>query len=407
MINPGSSASFYIAVTSPGNAQANDVAPTFKPILTSTRSGMQYDGPEYSNIVIETLYDVELRLIDTESVLKPGATTIISVEAINNGNGPTSATIHLVDAPESWTYSIRVDGVIQETNSINLGVVYSGEYSIDVDVLLDVPMTEAAGEFHTITLELHPDGQDVESSDNHVSIDMITGSVKYPEYNTSSLDYHAMVGSTVALNGTVTNIGNALESSMDVGFDLSTSPPTNDVVAFLTAGVGGPTSELGNFLTFPMSAGSTKTIFVDVVVGENVPLNTRIVVTVFVEGGLNADGEIVRIEHQTLITVDQQRKIVMKLSEQDNRTDLTVGEFWLNMTSFSTQSEDIVYAISHPENWQVICDGTLVAADEETNISLPYLRTTDSLKDIRCEVQRIGGPYTGEVLVRASTLDGP
>ena len=34
-----------------------------------------------------------------------------------------------------------------------------------------------------------------------------------------------------------------------------------------------------------MSAGSTKLIFVDVVVGENVPLNTRIVVTVFVEGG--------------------------------------------------------------------------------------------------------------------------
>ena len=267
-------------------------------------------------------------------------------------------------------------------------------------------MTEAAGEFHTITLELHPDGQDIEFSDNHVSIDMITGSVKYPEYNGSSLDYHAMVGSTVSLNGTVTNIGNALESSMDVGFDLSTSPPTNDVVAFLTAGVGGPTSESGNFLTFPMSAGSEKTIFVDVVVGENVPLNTRIVVTVFVEGGMNSEGEIVRIEHQTLITVDQQRKIAIELSEQDNRTDLTVGEFWLNMTSFSTQSEDIVYSISHPENWQVMCDGTLVAIDEETNVSLPYMRNTDSLTDIRCNVQRTDGAYPGEVLVRASTIDG-
>ena len=183
VINPGSSASFYIAVTAPENAQANDVAPAFKPILTSTRSGMQYDGPEYRNIVIETLYDVELRLMDAESVLKPGATTIIGVEAINNGNGPTSATMHLVDAPESWTFSIRLDGVIQEGNSIDLGVVYSGENSIEIDVLLSIPMTEAAGEFHTITIELHPDGQDIEFSDNHVSIDMITGSVKYPEYN--------------------------------------------------------------------------------------------------------------------------------------------------------------------------------------------------------------------------------
>jgi hypothetical protein len=352
------------------------------------------------------LYDVELLLVDAESVLKPGAMTVIGVEAINNGNGPTSATMHLVDAPESWTYSIRVDGVIQETNSIDLGVVYSGENSIEVDVILNVPMTEAAGEFHTITLELHPDGQDTDFSDNHLSIDMITGSVKYPEYNGSTLDYHAMVGSTVSLNGTVTNIGNALESSMDVGFELSTSPPTNDVVAFLTAGVGGPTSESGNVLTFPMSAGSTKTIFVDVVVGENVPLNTRIVVTVFVEGGMDSEGEIVRIERQTLITVDQQRKIAMELSSQDNQSDLTFGEFWLNMTSYSTQSEDISYAISHPDNWQVTCDGRLVATNEETNVSLPYSRSTESLKDIRCEVQRLGGAYNGDVLVRASTLDG-
>ena len=36
---------------------------------------------------------------------------------------------------------------------------------------------------------------------------------------------------------------------------------------------------------------------------------------------------------------------------------------------------------------------------------MPYLRSTESLKDIRCEVQRIGGAYTGDVLVRASTLD--
>ena len=406
VINPGASASFYIAVTAPNNAQANDVAPTFKPILTSSRSGMQYEGPDYSNIVIETLYDVNLVLLDTESVLKPGATTVIGVGAMNNGNGPTGATIHLVDAPETWTYSIRVDGVIQETNSIELGVVYSGDNTVEFDVLLEVPMTEAAGEFHTIGLELHPDGQDVDFSDNRISIDMITGSVKYPEYNGSALDYHAMVGSTVSLNGTITNIGNALESSMDVGFEFSTSPPTNDIVAFLTAGVGGPTSESGELLTFPMSAGSTKTIFVDVIVGENVPLNTRIVVTVFVEGGLNAESEIVRIEHQTLITVDQQRKIALELSEQDNRTDLTVGEFWLNMTSYSTQSEDLSYAISHPDNWQVTCDRTLIATDEDQNVSLPYLRNTESLKDIRCEVQRIGGAYTGEVLVRASTLDG-
>ena len=406
VINPGSTASFYIAVTAPANAQANDAAPTFKPILTSTRSGMEYSGPEYSNIVIETLYDVELLLIDKESVLKPGGTTIMELEAVNNGNGPTSATIHLIDAPATWTYSLRMEGVIQETNSVDLGVVYSGDNSIAVEVLLFVPMTEAAGEFHTITLELHPDGQDVDFSDNDVTVDMITGSIKYPEFNASAHDYHAMVGSSVSLNGSITNVGNALESSMDLGFELSTSPPTNDVVAFLTAGVGGPTSESGEVLTFPMNAGSTKLVFVDVVVGDNVPLNTRIVVTLFVEGGLNDEGEVIRIEHQTLITVDEQRNIAMSLSTQDNRTDLEVGELWLNMTSSSTQSEDLSYAIAYPENWQVTCDGTLLPNNENNNVTLPYTRSTDAVKDIRCEIQRLGGQYDGEVLVTASTFDG-
>ena len=52
VINPGASTSFYVSVTAPQNAQANDVAPTINPILTSTRSGMSYTGPDYNNIII-------------------------------------------------------------------------------------------------------------------------------------------------------------------------------------------------------------------------------------------------------------------------------------------------------------------------------------------------------------------
>ena len=47
----------------------------------------------------------------------------------------------------------------------------------------------------------------------------------------------AMVGSSVSQRY-ITNVGNTLES-MDLGFEISTSPPTSDVVAFLTTGVSG------------------------------------------------------------------------------------------------------------------------------------------------------------------------
>ncbi|MGB0780978.1 MAG: hypothetical protein ACPGQN_04290, partial [Candidatus Poseidoniaceae archaeon] len=266
VINPGASTSFFIAVTAPNNAQANDVAPTIKPILTSTRSGTQYDGPAYSNVMIETVYDVGLTVLSTESVLKPGGTTVIELEVSNHGNGPSSATVQLMDAPTSWSYSVRLDGVILETADINLGVTYTGNNIERVELLLYVPMSEAAGEFHSVKIAVQPEGEDINPNDNQATIDMITGSIKFPEFNGSILDYHAMVDSTVSLNGTITNVGNALESSMDVGFELSTSPPTSDVIAFLTAGIGGPTSESGEVLTFPMSAGSEKVIFIDVVI---------------------------------------------------------------------------------------------------------------------------------------------
>lgn len=404
VINPGASTSFYIAVTAPNNAQANDMAPEIKPVLTSIRSGMQYEGPSYNNIMIETLYDVGIEILSAESELKPGGTTTIELEVTNYGNGPTSVSINLIDTPSSWIYSLRLDGVILEVPTLDLGVSYTGSDVEQVEILLFVPMTEAGGEFHTITIGVEPEGQDLQPEDNEVEADMITGRINFPELNGSSLDYHAMVDSTVTINGTVMNVGNALESSMDVGFELSTSPPTNDVVAFMTAGIGGPTSESGEVLTFPMGPGTSKLLFIDVMIGDEVPLNTRIVVTMFVEGGLNEEGDVIRFEHQNLITVDEQRKIEMQLSEVSNNT-LANHEIWLNLTSLSTQTEDITYSFTYPENWQMMCDGTLIANDETVNASLPYARNAEAFKDIRCEIQRLGGVYIGDIVLTASTID--
>ncbi|MDP6866606.1 MAG: hypothetical protein QGG62_06685, partial [Candidatus Poseidoniaceae archaeon] len=404
VINPGASTSFYIAVTAPNNAQANDMAPEIKPVLTSIRSGMQYEGPSYNNIMIETLYDVGIEILSAESELKPGGTTTIELEVTNYGNGPTSVSINLIDTPSSWIYSLRLDGVILELPTLDLGVSYTGSDVEQVEILLFVPMTEAGGEFHTITIGVEPEGQDLQPEDNEVEADMITGRINFPELNGSSLDYHAMVDSTVTINGTVMNVGNALESSMDVGFELSTSPPTNDVVAFMTAGIGGPTSESGEVLTFPMGPGTSKLLFIDVMIGDEVPLNTRIVVTMFVEGGLNEEGDVIRFEHQNLITVDEQRKIEMQLSEVSNNT-FANREIWLNLTSLSTQTEDITYSFTYPENWQMMCDGTLIANDETVNASLPYARNKEAFKDIRCEIQRLGGVYIGDIVLTASTID--
>ena len=406
VINPGASTSFYVAVTAPENAQANDIAPEINPILTSTRSGTTYTGPSYNNIMIETLYAASISILSPTYVIVPGGTTVVDVELINKGNGPSSVSILLVDTPSSWTYSIRLDGVIRDSTTIDLGMSYTGDERIEFELLLDVPMTEAAGEFHSITIRVDTEGEDIHPDDNDASIDMITGSVKFPEYNGSILDIHAMVGSTQRINATLTNVGNALESSMDIGFELSTSPPTTGVVAFLTAGLGGPTAEVGETLTFPMGAGTSKLIYIDVVIGDDVPLNTRIVVTAHIEGGQNQEGNAVKLVHQNLITVDEQRKVEMTLSDIGNNSIESTAIAWINLTSMSTQTEDLTFSLAYPENWQVMCDGMLIASNEVMNTSLPYVRSSDSIKDIRCEIQRVGGAYDGEIQVYVQTTDG-
>jgi uncharacterized membrane protein len=405
VINPGASTTFYVAVTAPSNAQANDMAPEFKPILTSTRSGMQYEGPAFSNIIIETLYDSSITILSQPDVLAPGGITVIQAEVQNNGNGPTSVHIDLIDSPSTWTYDVRVDGVVLDEPSIELGVTYMGTHTAIIDVLLYVPMTESAREIHTVTIGLTADGEDLNPEDNQDSVDMITGSIHFPELNGSMMDIHALTGSTQQINASVTNVGNALESSMDVGFTVSTSPPTSEVVAFLTAGVGGPTSSIGETLTFPMSAGTTKILFVDIIIGEDVPLNTRIVITLFVEGGLDDEGDLIRLEHQNLIMVDQQRKINMTMSGVGNTTIEDSAVSWFNITSYSTQTENIEYSFSYPEQWQLRCDDTLLSNGQVVNASLPFIRNTESIKDIRCEIQRLGGTYIGEVTITATNED--
>lgn len=405
VVNPGATVSFYVAVTAPNNAQANDRAPEFRPVLTSLRSGMQYDGPTYDEIIIETIYDVGLQIVSSSSLLLPGDATIISIQLTNHGNGPTSVFIGLDDVPSSWTYSVRKGGLVLDNPIIDLGVSYDGQEEEVVEVLLSVPVNEAGGEIHTITITASPDGTDIQPSDNHESIDMITQRVNYPELNVSTLDYYGKVGSTVGINGSVKNVGNFMESSMDVGFELSSSPPSTDIVAFMTVGEGGAVSGSGEMVTFPMAAGEESMLNIDVILGENVALNTRIVVTLYAEGGLDSDGNTIRLESQNLIIVDQQRKVGMQLSNHENQTYLDVAEMWLNLSSSSTQNEIVYTRFAYPENWQVMCDSMLIANNESIETSLPYSRSLDTISDVRCEVQRISGSYRGEIFINASTAD--
>lgn len=407
-INPGMTASFYIAITAPSNGQANDAAPAFEPIVTSTRSSTSFTGDQYDRVLIDTIHDLSLSLSSGEQLLRPGAMSSIQVEIINNGNGPSVAELSLPNIPESWDFMLRQDNLVLESNMIPLSVSYIGENTANIEILISVPMSESAGELHEITIEVQPNGLDFDLSDNTISHMMMTGSIRYPSYNGSTNDIHAMIDSTLTINGTITNVGNALESDMEIEFDVSTSPPTDDIVAFLTAGVGGPTTIPNSALTFPMSSGDSKLVIIDLVIGPNVPLNTRIVITTYVEGGLDNEREVVKIEHQNLILVDEQRKVEMEVSSLPTtpiKSETTGADFWINVSSESTFNEELALNLRHPESWQVICNGNLFQQSESVNVSLQYNRGEVSEKQFDCTVHRLGGTLEGELFVSMSSND--
>ena len=152
----------------------------------------------------------------------------IHVEIINNGNGPSIAELDLPSIPDSWDFMLRQNDLVLEDNLIPLSVSYVGDNSASIEILISVPMSEAAGELHEITIEVTPNGLDSDMSDNSITHMMMTGSIRYPSYNSSSKDIHAMIDSPVTISGMITNVGNALESDMEIGCLLYTSPSPRD-----------------------------------------------------------------------------------------------------------------------------------------------------------------------------------
>ena len=95
VINGQSHTTFSIDVTAPNTGQAGDEAPSITPVITSKRSGMVFEGMPYEGITVNTVSDLELRLLESPQKLTPGIASKVTLEIENNGNGPVLSLIHI------------------------------------------------------------------------------------------------------------------------------------------------------------------------------------------------------------------------------------------------------------------------------------------------------------------------
>lgn len=407
VINPGATTTFTTRITAPETGQAGDAAPSLTPQITSLRSGMTIAGEEFDSIIVRTISDLSLELLESPAKLRPGTANRIHLELVNNGNGPIEATIEPMDIPDAWGTWITVDGK-NHTEALALSAPYDLENNATVELWVYVPSEEAASEIHTITImATNTLGlNDVSPEDNVVSFDTITASVKIPYLQGADESTSAMVGGTVSVESTLTNVGNAADDQIIVMASVSASPPIPNLVAFFSTGLSSSSKSLDEAVTIMLLPNQSTMLTVDLILPDDMILNTRIVVTFQVIAGMNAEQQPYELELESLVVVDQQRKVMADLSapvDMIHQTGTGVPLF-INMTSQSSQKESIQFIAEVPEGWQLVCNGVLMDKSGQ-NLSFTTGHITPQLMDVPCTLHRMNGPLDGKITFIVASQD--
>jgi hypothetical protein len=250
-------------------------------------------------------------------------------------------------------------------------------------------------------------GEDIDASDNSVSVDTITASVRIPMLEGSSASTYAMVGTTVRVQTNLTNIGNAVDDGIIVRGMYSSSPPNAGIVAFFSTGIGSTSKSPNEAVEIMLAPNQYTHLTMDLILPEDLMLNTRIVVSFEVIAGMNEEQQPYQLSYDALIIVDQQRKVSGGLSEPSGLIHATgVGvPLFVNLSSTSSQTEMVVLEVEAPDDWQIVCNGVLVG-DDGQNITFEAGHLTPQLADIPCTLHRMAGPLEEKVIFSVTSIDG-
>ena len=406
VLNAGATTTFDIVVEVPETAQADDRGPTITPVLESQRSQMVIEGDPYDGLRVKTTHDLALTVVEAPNKLTPGLPNEVRLHLTNLGNGPTSAVIEPLDLPDSWSWWITVEGENQ-TEPLALSVSYDLEHEMELSLWLLLPMTESAGELHTITLStsLNEEGVDANPEDNAIEFVTTTGAVRVPSLSPGEQSSSAISGGTMFAEVILRNQGNALEDRLSVTASVSSSPPAPGLVVFFT--VDGGDRAVGSPVELMVPPGSEQTLRIEVLLPEDTPLNTRFVMRFDFDGAVDEDGLPVAMVHEAMVMLNQRRTMeaTMVKSSDIITPHGTTSLVWVNHTSTSTFTESYALTVSTVDGWQVTCDKRLVNATG-TMYDLPPGHMTPQTKQHLCEVLRLDGPLTGQLTFTVSSTDG-
>ena len=406
VLNAGTSTTFVVHVDVPANAQADDRGPTITPVIESKRSLMQIQGDSFDGLRVETTHDVQLELVDAPTKLTPGVANELRVVLVNNGNGDTKANVAVVNAPSSWSWWIAVDGE-NTSEPIPLSVSYDLAHRANVSVWILLPMSEAAGELHTLTVSTAHvgEGMDLDPTDNELEVIVSTAAIRVPNLELIAQSQGTIAGGTIFAEAVLSNLGNAVEDRLSVVATVSSTPAIADSIAFLSVGGGDQPLETEVPLTVP--AGGNVSLMLELLVPENAPLNTRFVLEFEIFGAVDNDGFPREMKVQALVILNQQRIVESSAERMDANPAPhgTAAPVQLNLSSTSSVNERITALVAGEQGWQLTCNKMLV---NQSGLTVEFSpgHTTPQTDEQRCEILRMNGPLTGVVTFSVSTDDG-
>ncbi len=404
-ISPGSSSTYTVRITAPITAQAEDIGPMISPQAHSLRSGDEITGNGWQGLRVNSLYDLTLELIEAPTKLTPGVPMMISIEITNNGNGPATAVIDFPWNSDTWKWWALIEGV-NVTEGVELSVSYDLENIKTVDIWLTMPSLEAPGEFHEISISVQPkDAIDINSSDNTVMFEAITETIRQPRLDGDSIESIIETDSVFSFNATAWNIGNAVDNTARARLVIQTTPATSHVIGFIST-ENGAAIDTGQWIKLNLGATESTLLLADIIISPDCPLNTIISATIELEGGSDELGRPISKTIVVALMVGERRYVEMetiaKLTEEI--TPNTDNVFWINISSTSTQYEIFDIEAVVPEGWGFICDGNPVHL-EPTRIEMNQGHLITQSHDMRCELIRESGDYTGKLQLMVNGTD--
>ena len=396
-ISSGSSSTFTVRITAPNNAQAGDIGPAIYAKALSIRSSEVINAISWQGLSVNSLEDVSLSLLDYPTTLTPGIPVLISVEVINEGNGPTTVILDLPWSPNSWEWWAISDGA-NVTDGISLSVPYDLDNVKQIDVWLLLPSLEAPGEFHEITISSMPaSGEDVNLTRNSVMFESITETIRQPRLDGFAQESVIETNSTFTFNATAWNIGNAVDNNIRARLVVQSSQSNEEIVGFLSTNTGLSKAE-GEWMYLNLGPTQSIELIADVIISQDCDLNTIISATIELEGGMNDLGEPILESISAAIIVSERRYVELQEIEKPDKIlyEETPRIIWINLSSTSTQKEIFDVEATVPSGWGMICDGYTIHIDKQ-RIEIDAGHLTKQKYDMRCEVLRESGDYSGNV----------